>query len=195
MGRDRRVLPHNIEAEASILGGILLRNEVLSHLDTIEVEDFYDNRHRVVFQAIRNLEAAARPIDVVTLENEIAKAGKLEAIGGVAFLGELTLRVPIVENVVAYAEIVVEKYLARRLMLVASEIVERGYSDDREIGEYLDSSEARLLAATARRDKADDAANMGALVRRRMTELDAIAGARSRGEQALTGAPTGIETL
>ena len=100
MGRDRRVLPHNVEAEASILGGILLRNEVLSHLDTIEVEDFYDNRHKVVFQAIRNLEASARPIDVVTLENEIAKAGKLDAIGGVAFLGELTLRVPTVDNVV-----------------------------------------------------------------------------------------------
>ena len=126
MGRDRRVLPHNVEAEASILGGIILRNEVLTHLDTIEVEDFYDNRHKVVFQAIRNLEATARPIDIVTLENEIQKAGKLEAIGGVAFLGELTLRVPTVDNVVAYAEIVTDKHQARKLMLAAGEISERG---------------------------------------------------------------------
>ena len=115
MARDRRVLPHNVEAEASILGGIILRNEVLSHLDTIEVEDFYDNRHKVVFQAIRNLEAAAKPIDVVTLEVEIEKAGKLDAIGGVAFLGELTLRVPTVDNVVTYAEIVTDKHQARKL--------------------------------------------------------------------------------
>ena len=129
MGRDRRVLPHNVEAEASILGGIILRNEVLTHLDTIEVEDFYDNRHKVVFQAVRNLEASARPIDIVTLENEIAKAGKLEAIGGVAFLGELTLRVPTVDNVVAYAEIVTDKHQARKLMLAAGEISEKGYED------------------------------------------------------------------
>src|SRR2546423_11485605 len=95
MARDgRRVLPHNLDAEASILGGILLRNDVLVQLDTLEVEDFYEHRHKVVFQAIRNLEATSRPIDVVTLENEIANVGKLEAIGGIAFLGQLPLRVP-----------------------------------------------------------------------------------------------------
>src|SRR5262245_65427116 len=96
----RRVLPHNLDAEASILGGILLRNDVLTQLDTLEVEDFYDHKHKVVFQAIRNLEASARPIDVVTLENEIAKAGKLEAIRGGAFAGELTLRGRRADNLV-----------------------------------------------------------------------------------------------
>ena len=104
MARDRRVLPHNLDAEASVLGGILLRNDLLVNLDTLEVDDFYDNRHKVVFQAIRTLEATARPIDVVTLENEIERQGKLDAIGGVAFLGELALRVPTPENVAAYTE-------------------------------------------------------------------------------------------
>ena len=102
MARDRRVLPHNLDAEASVLGGVILRNDILSQLDTLEVDDFYDHRHKVVFQAMRNLEAVTRPIDVVTLENEIEKAGKLDAIGGIAFLGELTLRVPSVDNVLAY---------------------------------------------------------------------------------------------
>ena len=78
MARDRRVLPHNIDAEASILGGIILRNDVLLQLETLEIEDFYHHQHKVVFEAIRNLEAAAKPIDVVTLENEVAKKGKLE---------------------------------------------------------------------------------------------------------------------
>src|SRR5215467_6864213 len=130
MARDRRVLPHNLDAEASILGGIILRNDVLTHIETLEVEDFYDHRHKVVFQAIRNLEAAARPIDVVTLENEIDKAGKLEAIGGIAFLGELTLRVPTADNVLAYTEIVQDKHQARKLMLASGEILERGYDDN-----------------------------------------------------------------
>jgi replicative DNA helicase len=178
-----------------MLGGILLRNDVLSQLDVLEVEDFYDYRHKVVFQAMRNLEATARPIDVVTLENEITKAGKLDAIGGPAFLGELTLRVPTVDNVVAYAEIVVEKHQARKLMMTASEIVERGYEPDLDIAEYLDAAEAQILAATARRSKADDAASVGTLVRRRLRELDEIAAARARGEQALTGVPTGIPAL
>ena len=119
MSRDRRVLPHNLDAEASVLGGIILRNDVLSHLDTIEVEDFYDHRHKVVFAAIRALEATAKPIDVVTLEVEIEKQGKLDAIGGIGFLGELTLRVPTSDNVVTYAEIVTDKHQARKLMLAS----------------------------------------------------------------------------
>ena len=67
MSRDRRVLPHNLDAEASILGGIILRNEVLLQLETLETEDFYHHQHKVVFDAIRNLEATSKPIDVVTL--------------------------------------------------------------------------------------------------------------------------------
>src|SRR5258706_8106001 len=133
MARDRRVLPHNLDAEASILGGVILRNEVLNQLDTLEVEDFYDLRHRTVFQGIRNLEATGRPIDVVTLENEIEKAGKLDAVGGIAFIGELALRVPTPDNVVAYAEIVSQKSQARKLMLAGGEIQDKGFEDDVDV--------------------------------------------------------------
>ena len=125
MARDRRVLPHNLDAEASILGGILLRNEVLLQLETLEIDDFYHHPHKVVFEAIRNLEAAAKPIDVVTAENEIAKQGKLEAIGGIAFLGELALRVPTLDNIVAYTDIVKDHSQARKLILASSEISEK----------------------------------------------------------------------
>jgi replicative DNA helicase len=190
MGRDRRVLPHNVEAEASILGGIILRNDVLSHLDTIEVEDFYDNRHKVVFQAIRNLEAGARPIDVVTLENEIAKAGKLEAIGGIGFLGELTLRVPTVDNVVAYADIVTDKHQARKLMLAAGEISERGYEDNLEVRDYLDDAEAKIFEVTQRRDKSGPEPLKG-LVKKVFSSLDE----RFKAEGGITGVPTGFADL
>jgi len=190
MSRDRRVLPHNVEAEASILGGIILRNEVLSHLDTIEVEDFYDNRHKVVFQAIRNLEAAAKPIDVVTLEVEIEKAGKLDAIGGVAFLGELTLRVPTVDNVVTYAEIVTDKHQARKLMLAAGEISERGYEDGLEVRDYLDDAEAKIFEVTQRRDKAGPEP-LKSLVKKVFSSLDE----RFKSAGGITGVPTGFADL
>jgi replicative DNA helicase len=191
----KRVLPHSTEAEASVLGGILIRNAALADVPDLGSDDFYDNRHRVVFDAIRNLEAQSRPIDVVTLENEIARAGKLDAIGGVAFLGELTLRVPTAENVVAYADIVREKARAREVMLVASEIAERGYDEALDVADYLDEAEAQILAATARRSKADDAKSVGALARRRFRELDDIAAKRQGGDVALTGIPTGIPGL
>ena len=190
MGRDRRVLPHNTEAEASILGGIILRNEVLSNLDTLEVDDFYDNRHKVVFQAIRNLETSARPIDVVTLENEIAKAGKLEAIGGIAFLGELTLRVPTTDNVVSYAEIVNDKHQARKLMLAAGEIAEKGYEEGLEVRDYLDEAEAKIFEVTQRKDKAGPEP-LKSLVKKVFSSLDE----RFKASDGITGLPTGFTDL
>src|SRR5262245_10900551 len=87
--RDKRTMPHNLDAEASIIGGVLIRNELLPELAAIEIDDFYLYHHRLVWEAIRNLESAHQPIDIVTLEAEIQRRGKLEAIGGVAFLGEL----------------------------------------------------------------------------------------------------------
>jgi replicative DNA helicase len=190
MARDRRVLPHNIDAEASVLGGILLRNELLAQLDTLEVDDFYDHRHKAVFQAMRTLEAIAKPIDVVTLENEIEKAGKLDAIGGVAFLGELTLRVPTADNVVAYAEIVTDKHQARKLMLASGEILEKGYDDGLEVRDYLDDAEAKIFEVTQRRDKTGPEALKG-LVKKVFSSLDE----RFKSPDGITGVPTGFTDL
>src|SRR6516162_390779 len=118
MSRDRRVLPHSIDAEASVLGGILLRNELLAQLDTLEIE--------------------------------VEKLGKLEAIGGVAFLGELALRVPTADNVLAYTEIVQDKHQARKLMLASGEILDRGYDDNLEVRDYLDDAERKIFDVTQR---------------------------------------------
>jgi replicative DNA helicase len=190
MARDRRVLPHNLDAEASILGGVLLRNEVLTQLDTLEVDDFYDMRHKIVFGAIRALEATAKPIDVVTVENEIEKQGKLDAIGGIAFLGELALRVPTADNVVAYAEIVSDKHQARKLMLAASEISERGYEDGLEVRDYLDDAEAKIFEVTQRRDKGGPEP-LKSLVKKVFSSLDE----RFKADGGITGVPTGFADL
>jgi len=190
MARDRRVLPHNLDAEASILGGIILRNDVLSHLDTLEVDDFYDMKHKIVFGAIRALEAAAKPIDVVTLENEIEKQGKLDAIGGIAFLGDLALRVPTADNVVTYAEIVSDKNQARKLMLASSEIAEKGYEDNLEVRDYLDDAEAKIFEVTQRKDKAGPEPLKG-LVKKVFSSLDE----RFKSSDGITGVPTGFNDL
>jgi replicative DNA helicase len=190
MARDRRVLPHNIDAEASILGGVILRNEVLLQLETLETVDFYDHKHKVVFEAIRNLEAGAKPIDVVTLENEIEKVGKLEAIGGIAFLGELALRVPTVDNVLAYSTIVRDHSQARKLILAASEISEAGYEDGLEVRDYLDDAEAKIFEVTQRKDKSGPEQLKG-LVKKVFSSLDE----RFKSSDGITGLPTGFADL
>src|SRR3569623_1758402 len=190
MARDRRVLPHNLDAEASILGGVILRNDVLLHLESLESADFYDHRHKVIWDAIRNLEAAARPIDVVTLENEIEKGGKLEAIGGISFLGELALRVPTAENVVAYTEIVRDHSQARKLILAAGEIVEKGFEDSLEVRDYLDDAEAKIFEVTQRKDKSGPEPLKG-LVKKVFSSLDE----RFKSSDGITGLPTGFADL
>ena len=190
MSRDRRVLPHNLDAEASILGGVILRNEVLLNLENLELDDFYDHRHKVVFEAVRNLEAVAKPIDVVTLENEILKGGKLDAIGGIAFLGELALRVPTADNVVAYTEIVRDHSQARKLILASTEITEKGFEDGLEVRDYLDDAEARIFEVTQRKDKSGPEPMKG-LVKKVFKSLDE----RFKSAGGVTGVPTGFDDL
>jgi replicative DNA helicase len=190
MSRDRRVLPHNLDAEASILGGVILRNELLLQLETLEIDDFYHHQHKVVFEAIRNLEATAKPIDVVTLENEIQKKGKLEAIGGIGFLGELALRVPTADNVLAYTEIVKDHSQARKLILASSEISEKGYEENLEIRDYLDDAEAKIFEVTQRKDKTGPEP-IKSLVKKVFSSLDE----RFNSAGGVTGFPTGFSDL
>ncbi len=186
----KRVLPHNLDAEASVLGGVLLRNEVLTNLDRLEVDDFYDPRHKAVFAAMRNLEAVAKPIDLITLEAELDKAGKLDAIGGMAFLGELALRVPTPDNVVHYAAIVTDKHAARKLMLASSEIAAKGYEDYGDVRDYLDEAEAKIFEVTQRNEKGGPE-RMKELIKKVFSSLDE----RFKSADGITGVPTGFVDL
>jgi replicative DNA helicase len=145
--RPTRVLPHNLDIEASVLGGVILRNEQLEMLDRVvdlSVDDFYDMRHKVVWQAIRNLQASHRQIDVVTLEGEIEKQGKLDAINGIAFLGELALRVPTADNVAIYARDMRDLAANRRAIIEMAETLESAWKWPHGASEMLDELTARL---------------------------------------------------
>jgi replicative DNA helicase len=185
-----RVLPHSLDAEASLLGGILLRNEVLAQLDRLEPEDFYDPKHQLVFAAMRSLEGSAMPIDPVTLETRLQDMGKLEAIGGLAFLSEMALKVPTAENAPYYAQIVREKHAARRLMLAASEVAARGYEDISDIQEYLDDAEAKIFEVTQRNQRGGPE-HIKPLLKGVFKSLDA----RFKAEGGITGVPTGFFDL
>ena len=112
------------DAEAAILGGIMLRPSVLATLDLL-VEDFHSPRHQVVYQAMRNLEATSRAIDGLTVLDELVRLEKSEAVGGLAFIGDLQLRVPTAENVMAYAATVVRYAQRRSAIRSLSDLVHR----------------------------------------------------------------------
>lgn len=188
-----RQLPYSEEGEASVLGGIILRNDALALLDVLEVDDFYDLRHKVVFAAMRNLEASAKPIDVVTLENEISRIGKLDAIGGVAYLGELTLRVPTVDNIEAYAAIVHEKRVTRDVMVLLSNLLDEAYHGE-SAGDRLvhDVTTALLSVRTGREHPV---LTMAALIAQEAQRVTKDMEARARGDVVFAGIPTGIKLI
>ncbi len=190
MASPNRVLPNSVEAEASVLGGILLRNDVLTHLDTLTEEDFYDPKHRLVFGAMRSLEARAQPIDEVTLEAELHQTGKLDAIGGLAFLSQLALKVPTADNAEHYASIIQEKHSARRLMLAASEIAAKGYQDYGDVQQYLDDAEAAIFEVTQRSQRGGPQ-KLKALLKQVFGALDE----RFASPGGITGVPTGFRDL
>lgn len=121
---ESRPFPSDAAAERSIIGGILLRNEVLEQIADLEVDDFFDTRNRILFQAIRNLQTAGEPVDIVTLEGALKRAGKLEAVG-MDYLAACALEVPVAENVVAYKTTVQRAAINRRVIVQLGTIYDR----------------------------------------------------------------------
>jgi replicative DNA helicase len=128
----RGELPHNHDAEQSIIGGVVLQPQVLEQLDALEVDDFYDHRHKAIWSAIRNLAEERQPLDTVTLGAELERRERLDAVGGYAYLGECVGRVPTPENTLEYAKLVRRASLSRRVAVAADDIVAkaRTWSDD-----------------------------------------------------------------
>lgn len=193
MVRSRDHLPHSPEAEAGVLGGVLIRNDALALIDTLEVGDFYDHKNKVVFEAIRNLEASGMPIDIVMLENEIAKTGKLEAIGGVAYLGELTLRVPTVDNVEAYAKIVRDKRITREVMLMVGDVMAEAKDGEIEGEQMVHDMTVGLLSVATGGDR--PIFTMAELVAEEAVRVRADVEAKLAGHAVFVGVPTGITVL
>jgi replicative DNA helicase len=142
-----KVPPQSIDAEQSVLGGLLLDNQRWDAIaDKISAEDFYRREHRLIFNAITGLCGEGNPADVITVSERLESQGELEAAGGLAYLGALANNTPSAANIVAYAAIVRERSVLRSLVNAANEISELAYSPDgRTAGELLDLAEKRIF--------------------------------------------------
>jgi replicative DNA helicase len=142
-----KVPPHSIEAEQSVLGGLLLDNAAWEHVvDVLGEDDFYRRQHRVIFAAIRALADSSQPLDVITLSEWLGARDQLESVGGLAYLGELAHNTPSAANIRAYAEIVRERAVLRALIRTGTEITEAGFvPEGRSAGELVDYAEGKIF--------------------------------------------------
>jgi replicative DNA helicase len=142
-----RTLPHSLDAEKSVLGAILIRNEAFNHAaELIDAEDFFRDAHRRIFNRMVALSERGDPIDFVTLKEELSRAGDLDEVGGPAYVASLADGVPRSANVEYYARIVKEKSTLRSLIHSANKILAEAYEAEQEPDLLLDEAERSIFA-------------------------------------------------
>jgi replicative DNA helicase len=142
-----RVPPHSVQAEQSVLGGLMLDNQSWDQVaDRVVESDFYRREHQLLFRAIEVLADRQRPFDVITLSEELGRNGNLENAGGLAYLGRLAKDTPSAANIRAYADIVRERSVMRQLIRVGTEIADSGFHPEgRDSSELLDAAESQVF--------------------------------------------------
>lgn len=151
-----KVPPQNIDAEMSLLGAILIDEEVLADAsELVASKDFYDKRHRMIFSGMMRLYERHKPVDLLTLTDELRKKDEFDTIGGTAYLTELTNYVPTAAHADAYAEMVAQKAVRRRLIKASAEISEMGFDEETTTQELLEKAEAELFSVSDQSLKQD----------------------------------------
>src|SRR5881394_2758230 len=186
-----RTLPHNLEAERSVLGAILLHNDAFNlAAEVIDALDFYRDAHRRIFDKMVKLVERGNAIDLVTLNEELGRAGELEEVGGPAYIAALVDGVPRSTNVAHYARIIKEKATLRSLISSANKILANAYEAEEDADAILDQAEHAIFAI------ADDKVRDGFVSLRDLAQssLDTIEKLHARRE-LITGVPTGFTDL
>jgi replicative DNA helicase len=142
----QRLPPQSLEAEISILGGVLLDNESLNRvLEVMKEGDFYRENHRKIFSAILHLYEQSEPVDLITLAEALKNRQALEEVGGIEYLNSLVNSVPTAANIAYYAKIVKEKSILRKLINRSTEIINQVYSVSGEVDDFLDQAERSIF--------------------------------------------------
>ena len=186
-----RVPPHNHEAEQSVIGAIFLDPQALiSASEILMTEDFYRTAHQKIFQTMLTLSDQGKAIDVVTVTEELSAKKEIEDVGGLSYLTELANAVPTAANITHYAKIVEEKALLRRLIRVATKIVEDGYTREDEVDALLSEAEKKMMEVSSRKNAGDFKHVKDVLVQ----TYDNIEKLQSQ-KGDVTGIPTGFRDL
>lgn len=188
---DPKIPPQNIDAEMSLIGAVLIDTDAIVRVaDSIDVTDFYDERHQRIFEAVKKLYERHRPIDILTLSNQLRDDGFLEVVGGASYLTELTNYVPTAAHAEHYAEIVADKALRRRLIKASQDIVGIGYDEARPVKEIIEEAEVELFQVSQRHVK-QDIESIESILATSFERLDEL----HKGGGGVRGVPTGFKDL
>lgn len=187
----KKTPPHSVEAEKTVLGGILVSNKNLNVvLSIISPEDFYKETNRKVLEKIISLVDKGLPVDLITLSEELQKSGSLEEIGGASYLSSLLDGVPKSLNIEYHAQIIKEKALLRRLILSSAKIISSSYEQKEDADQLLDEAQAAIIDVAEQRIK-PGFVPVRSLAPSALERIDAL---RNR-QDAVTGIPSGFRDL
>lgn len=186
-----RMPPHDLLAEQSALGGMLLSKDAVADvIETLRGTDFYVPKHELIFEAVLSLYSHGEPTDVVAVTDELIKTGDLQRAGGADYLHSLTSIVPTAANAGYYASIVNERALLRRLVEAGTRIVQMGYNGQGEALDLVNNAQAEIYSVTGA-ERAEDYVPLETAVNAAIDEIEA---ARGRDGQ-MTGIPSGFAGL
>lgn len=184
-----KVPPHSIEAEQSVLGGLMLDNDAWDNvLERVSEQDFYRYEHRVIFRAMIELVEKNHPFDVVTLSEALKNLGELDNIGGEIYLFELSRNTPSASNIKAYSDIVRERSVLRQMISVAAEIADSAYHPEgTKTTELIDQAERKVFQIADQSVRGTGPQSVKNLAAKAMERIDTL----FHSKEAITGLPTG----
>jgi len=190
-----KVPPHSIEAEQSVLGGLMLDNERWDDVaERVVSEDFYTRQHRHIFTEMHRLQEMGKPIDLITLAESLEQQGQLDIVGGFAYLAELSKNTPSAANISAYADIVRERAVVREMIAVANEIANAGFDPQgRSSEDLLDLAESRVFKiAESRANKDEGPKNIADVLEATVARIELLF---EQPHDGVTGVNTGYDDL
>jgi replicative DNA helicase len=183
--------PQSLEVEASLLGSLLIDGDGFIKIsDQIDAVDFFDQRHRVIFTAMRSLYYKRSQLDILTLSEQLKSAGRLDEIGGASYLTELTNTVPTAAHLEQYAEIVADKAIRRRLISASQDIAGIGFDENKSLQELIEEAESRLFEVSQKHVK-QDITSLEAILGDSFDRMDEL----HRNKGGLRGVSTGLTDL
>ena len=188
-----KIPPHSIEAERSVLGGLMLDDQAWDRVaGLVTAEDFYRNDHRIIFRCMADLAERNKPLDVITISETLDGVNELDNVGGIAYISDLANSTPTAANISAYSEIVAERATIRNLISVAHEIAESGFNPQgRNSAALIDMAESKVFKIGDNRPSRGGPQTIRPLLTKAVERIDELF--QTKG--ALTGLSTGFREV
>ncbi|EFO50851.1 replicative DNA helicase [Vibrio parahaemolyticus K5030] len=187
--------PHSLEAEQSVIGGLLLDNERWDTVaERVVASDFYSRPHRLIFEGVKTILESGKPLDLITLSEHLERHEQLEDVGGFAYLADLAKNTPSAANINAYADIVAERAIVRGLIGVANEIADAGYDPQgRSSEDLIDMAESKVFAiAESRTSENEGPQNVDNILEKTLERIELL---YKTPQDGVTGVDTGFTDL